>query len=71
MGPVKWRGRMVEIGKVNAFAICSYQNIFRLIDDRFENLAARTDRGSRAVVKYKSQKKKEKNMEYKKDTDAV
>lgn len=48
-----WDDADIEIGKVNAFAICSYQNLFRLIDDRLE-ASQREWTISRAIVTYKS-----------------
>lgn len=48
-----WNDADIEIGKVNAFAICSYQNLFRLIDDRLE-ASQREWTISRAIVTYKS-----------------
>lgn len=48
-----WNDADIEIGKVNAFAICSYQNLFRLIDDRLE-ASQREWTISRAIVTYKN-----------------
>lgn len=48
-----WNDADIEIGKVNAFAICSYQNLFRLFDHRLE-ASQREWTISRAIVTYKS-----------------